>query len=1597
MLVDTVEGAPSVTQSPKRQSPRRSPGVLGPFLTGPLATDYSDAPQQQQKTAVDEAMELDAAGLVFPTVPAFGDADGAEEATAGAVRGFFAAYTTEERARVVSTCESDTSSVMYAASNATQENYGWTNEQQQQQQDVYGQQQQTLYQNGYPQDPNGYNGTMVDASYGANASYADVVSRQRSGSVAMVRSHDTFDSLSEGMVESMSRILSKTNGGRTNNEVQLACLIQKIQTHLKIMGQVSGGIRADYYETASKLKQVLAEKRMLEAHNQELQERIQQLDQDRQYFQMHVLQFQQSQSAILQDSFGHLSQSVAEAKQATLDLGARMSYEIGEASRNGGSGAVASGNSSHLEAKVDRLTQAVLDQRNHAAAAAASTVASKLPPHQSTADASAPVPLGWKGPSFLLVGGGLLFWGVSIASVYFGAKSLAIAEFQEQQPQVVSPSLVASDLDMIVDRITQRLQRDGHVAKASADVEPLIVDEVKLDEILDNWKAPLEEEPEMTRELEQQQPHIEMTDEIHDIVVDEITSFIETEMAQPEQVEAEVAEHEQVVFASVEEPVAADSVEGSDDEVHDTDLEQADAVAAEEESGSADDLVTIEPKETDENVIAGKVTTETIELELEEAAFEIPEATELELEETASEIPEANSDFAESETVAAESAESNDIFASETMIEAVVPADLSFADVEVTEFETEAAITKDQESVASEIIEPVSEMPSSNEAGPEDAFDAVIPVEELDDQAATGITSEDSLSSITLESVDVDDVVEEASVDLSITEREDLRENEQVDEMVAPMNDQPIIEELDENVDYESHDSDEQVVEEPVVVEVIVDNSEEEVTATEVESVDTNVDTRPSEETVVDDEKESLDQNNEEMQDEDESVIAGVILNPLARLAEALKSSTEFVFGSQDSVTLDDNEGTEVDHESLYSEDSNASDGNEDPLPETKTLVNGDSDIVEEETQEFVDEGVQAVGEFLNVESLESKSDEKETVAANVDEDVFDVEAIASIEPEVYESVESKDSSHLTDEQNAETLHEDTPTSEGHESFGNDPIFQDIVPQEQEIAIETEEPEITSIIDEAVIYSKAQEPDVEETEVDSEEESLSADVSESLESVQDEVAIAADEDNVEPQTIETVVGGVEGDIVDMSEVPTPFLSSEVEPDSSKDEEETIYYINQDNADDEEETIYYINQDNADEFPFLIESVEGEASEGIADGSQAFDEKSTLETEEIPSASTYQEAEEIDVPESTFEAVGDAIGSVLVDQPFDDSVAESTAEGVLEALNENRPSERLAEEPAEVLSLSEVNDEHEVHKAVDVDESSFVEVASDAEHTVQVDGIDDAGFDEYTVSVEMDLIDHADDTEALSSTTEKVDIVAENEAEQLADVAEDIESDDAAGEEDVAVVASVEVTDDSHDENAISNGDSELNVVEAEVDAIEADVLAGDNDIETIGVEVVADAEDDRELVAIELEEQADNTAESSTGAVNARVEDVAEIAKEQEASITVEMPLEESTEDEIEASAHDADDEAESNVVVEVDADVSAEEEQENAMTESEPTAVIDKAFSETSNTLNDEEAATQGQQEDIAVETPEEDSAEASVISEEPVADMKPTSFFGF
>jgi hypothetical protein len=90
----------------------------------------------------------------------------------------------------------------------------------------------------------------------------------------------SFDQLSDGIADSMSRILSKSDGNKTHAEVEFACLVRRVQTQLKLMGRVSNNLHLKQMKTMHQLQKSEIEKLSLESSNTTLVARVQKYEQE---------------------------------------------------------------------------------------------------------------------------------------------------------------------------------------------------------------------------------------------------------------------------------------------------------------------------------------------------------------------------------------------------------------------------------------------------------------------------------------------------------------------------------------------------------------------------------------------------------------------------------------------------------------------------------------------------------------------------------------------------------------------------------------------------------------------------------------------------------------------------------------------------------------------------------------------------------------------------------------------------------------------------------------------------------------------------------------------------------------------------------------------------------------------------------------------------------------------------------------------------------------------------------------------------------------------------------------------------------------------
>uniref|UniRef100_K3WYV7 Uncharacterized protein n=1 Tax=Globisporangium ultimum (strain ATCC 200006 / CBS 805.95 / DAOM BR144) TaxID=431595 RepID=K3WYV7_GLOUD len=507
---DTMSVGSIGGESPKsdKGSWRIHSAVAGPFLTGPLARDFRSEDLKTPRGKARDDMNFDQTGLLFPLAPVLDvipdtprgphryHSQGFTDVSrfgnnAQALDGFnldggAAAYPSEP-ARPTTAFNSARRGTNPQVHDNNYANYANQSDYESAQYAADGQQ--------YNHE-NGHQSSAIVASQGNSSashapSYAGIVARNAASSSeqSLVSSSstasDSLETLTKGMADSMAQILAKTQNGRSYGEVQLTTLVQKIHMHMNIMGRTSAAIREDYNKIKAKLEQTITDKKVLEATNYHLQQLVQQYEVERQYFHQYVLHSLQSQSSLIYESMGNLTQNVAQSKYTIEELSARLSQELTNMR-----GSHTNGNESQLKDILEEIKRAVdmsvlHNQNNNNGtqhsfdAGSHSNQASSRSPHANSTPSKADSTRkeqdaagSGKFVPFLLA---LLLWVATLAGVYYGAKSSALSELQGQQPSSSSSgALLPSDLDSIVDQISQKLES----VVQTSDVRKLVYSEL---------------------------------------------------------------------------------------------------------------------------------------------------------------------------------------------------------------------------------------------------------------------------------------------------------------------------------------------------------------------------------------------------------------------------------------------------------------------------------------------------------------------------------------------------------------------------------------------------------------------------------------------------------------------------------------------------------------------------------------------------------------------------------------------------------------------------------------------------------------------------------------------------------------------------------------------------------------------------------------------------------------------------------------------------------------------------------------------------------------------------------------------------------------
>lgn len=301
-------------------------------------------------------------------------------------------------------------------------------------------------------------------------SYAEVVVGQSTGSaeqcsdLAIAKqgsSHDMFDRVADGIAESMKGMMFRTEKGRSHSEVELSCLIQKVQTQMKIMGRASLEIRDQFRRNAYELAKVKSEKRMLEKMVEQLEGQLEIHQNEQRQFQDEMMTSQRQQTDLIRSSTERIDRRIQEHQHLFQELRATLSAELSQIRAEIKSGA-------NVDQQFDKLTEAVEAilqdfMKTVANGEAPDLSKTSIKDHlKSTSDISKSGCVvektsgssSWKSSALM----GAMLWVASLGGVYYAAKDTP--HIVSQIPQ----SLTADQVEMMLGRMGNSLQQDLQVS-----------------------------------------------------------------------------------------------------------------------------------------------------------------------------------------------------------------------------------------------------------------------------------------------------------------------------------------------------------------------------------------------------------------------------------------------------------------------------------------------------------------------------------------------------------------------------------------------------------------------------------------------------------------------------------------------------------------------------------------------------------------------------------------------------------------------------------------------------------------------------------------------------------------------------------------------------------------------------------------------------------------------------------------------------------------------------------------------------------------------------------------------------------------------------
>nr|CCA23877.1 AlNc14C211G8922 [Albugo laibachii Nc14] len=221
--------------------------------------------------------------------------------------------------------------------------------------------------------------------------------------------HDTFDRVTGGMLNAMKSLLPHTDEKMTHAQVELSCIVRKVQTQLEILNSASQRIRADFEQNTCRLMHTSEEKRLLEAKVEYLELMITQVENERNSLQQQLSQSQGKEAQFLRNTFVKVEHRITDSKLQSLELLNSMQKDIN--SLHGAIGAI-----TLLENNIEEIRKAQVEALINLTDATfrASTRHSNA---NFTKNSEHPAGTKWRFYFTLLVAG-IIFWGITLSSIY---------------------------------------------------------------------------------------------------------------------------------------------------------------------------------------------------------------------------------------------------------------------------------------------------------------------------------------------------------------------------------------------------------------------------------------------------------------------------------------------------------------------------------------------------------------------------------------------------------------------------------------------------------------------------------------------------------------------------------------------------------------------------------------------------------------------------------------------------------------------------------------------------------------------------------------------------------------------------------------------------------------------------------------------------------------------------------------------------------------------------------------------------------------------------------------------------------------------------